>query len=139
MADLMRNEISENIPISPINFDRDFGSVMISEKSFIAVMSTVAHYLCKKSFLPSISYFNDLFDFKVMLTCQNTDIEIPIFLRDFCCEAAAKNGFELFFDYDNGNFTLTASLEKTCSEGSTMRAISETFDYLYLICELLCI
>ncbi len=139
MASLLKNEISESIPISPINLDKDFGSVMINEKSFIAIISTIAHYLCKKSLSPSISYFNDLFDFKVTLSCQSLDCGLPVFLRDFSCEAAAKNGFELSFDYDNGAFTMTASFEKVCSTGSTMRATSETFDYLYLICELLCI
>ena len=139
MTELMRNEISQNIPVSPVNLNKDFGSVMINEKSFIAVISTISHYLCKKSYMPKISYFNDLFDFKVMLTCENLQCDIPVFLKDFCCEAAKKNGFELCFDYADGDFSLTAVLEKTCAEGSFMRANSETFDYLYLICELLCI
>ena len=139
MAELMRNEISQDIPISPINPSKDFGSVMINEKSFIAVISTIAHYLCKRSYMPRISYINDLFDFKVVLTCENLQCDIPVFLKDFCREAATKNGFELCFDHTDSDFSLTASLEKTCTGTLTMRANSETFDYLYLICELLCI
>jgi len=135
----LRNEISQGIPISPVNPSKDFGSVMINEKSLIAVISIIVHYLCKRSYMPKISYFNDLFDFKLMLTCENLQCDIPVFLKDFCCEAAKKNGFELCFDFADGDFSLTAMLEKTCAGGSIMRANSETFDYLYLICELLCI
>ena len=139
MTSLIRNEISENVPIAPINTDKDFGSVMINEKTFIAVISVLTHYLCKNAFMPSISYYNDMFDFKVILKCQNLSNDIPVFLKDFCREAAAKSGFELNFDFTDRNLTLTASLEKVCSEGAVVRATSETFDLLYLICELLCI
>ena len=89
--------------------------------------------------MPSISYINDLFDFKVMLTCQGSGCDIPSFLKDFCREAAVKNGFTLDFDYTDGALVLTAALEKTCPTGTSMKALSDTFDYLYRICELLCI
>ncbi len=138
LCSIIKNEISNKIIFAEADREKAVGSVCVGSRGYVAVFSIFAHYLCKNSFEPTISYKKELDGFYTIITANNGNAEIPQFIMDYCVEIARASGFSIELERESSRLAVKAKMETVCTTSVVFSSYSEeNFSFIPLICYML--